>query len=207
MDLKYILSKYGDIIKEEVNVKQIDSFDWQLNIEKQYVPEWRKISSKFWKDTWKIIKFAKMWNIEELWDRRIRVFGEGKDWILEEGDYQVRYHWDIDEKSMAIDEGIVVWLDLNIDQELKNEWIIREISRFLNQMRKQANYDVSDRINMFWYTDDKDYFESLLYSYDDFLKQEVLLKDIVFSEKFNDCDVVDIIKLDNGKELKVCLKK
>ena len=206
-NLQYILQKYWDIIKEEVNVKEISSFDEDLNIQKQYVPEWRIISTKFGKDTWSIIKYAKMWNVEELEDGKIKVFGDGKEWILENTDYQVRYQWDIDEKSMAIEEGIVVGLDLNIDEELKNEWIVREISRFVNQLRKQAGYDVSDRVYMFWSSDSKDYFEKLFIQYWDFLKQEALLKDIKFGSDIQDCDVKEQIELDSGDKLEICLKK
>jgi hypothetical protein len=47
MDLKYLLSKYGDIIKEEVNVKQLEIMPEDVKVEKIYVPIGSMISKKY----------------------------------------------------------------------------------------------------------------------------------------------------------------
>jgi isoleucyl-tRNA synthetase len=50
-------------------------------------------------------------------------------------------------KSLSDNQGMV-WLDINISQELENEGIARDIIRMVQQARKEADFDVSDRINL-----------------------------------------------------------
>ncbi len=88
LNLDYILDKYGDIIKEEINVKDIQWFGEWIKITKIFKPVGSQLSAKFGKDTGNIIRFWKMWNIEELWEWKVKVFdGEWNEWVLENEDY------------------------------------------------------------------------------------------------------------------------
>ncbi len=208
MDLQYILSKYNDIIKEEVNVKDLAPFTENLNIKKLYIPIGRNISTKFWKDTWSIIKFAKQWKVESLGEGRIKVIWDWREWILDKDDYEIRYEWDIDEKTMAIDNNIVVRLDLNITDQLKKEWLAREISRYLNQLRKDAWYNINDRVYLYWNSDkDKNFWEEIFEGFEDFIKNEVLLLDISFTDSFEKMDIVKEFVSDDWKKIVFWLKK
>ncbi len=208
MDLQYILNKYNDIIKEEVNVKDLAPFTENLNVKKLYVPIGRNISIKFWKDTWSIIKFAKQWKVESLGEGRIKVIWDWREWILDKDDYEIRYEWDIDEKTMAIDNNIVVRLDLNITDQLKKEWLAREISRYLNQLRKDARYNINDRVYLYWNSDkDKNFWEEIFEGFEDFIKNEVLLLDISFTDSFEKMDIVKEFVSDDWKKIVFWLKK
>ncbi len=207
-NISYILQKYWDIIKEEVNVKQLDILPDDIKVKKIYVPIWSVISKRFGKDTWNIIKFAKMWNVEILEDWKIKVFSDDwKEWVLNKEDYQVRFEG-LDEKTMAAEENVVVKLDLNITEELKKEGIAREISRFLNQLRKEANYNVDDRVVLYFNTDDN-YLKDVVKMFEEFLKREVLLKQIVEEDLSNESvhDICKVFETDEGKKIKFCLKK
>ncbi len=210
INLWYILNKYWDIIKEEVNVKELDVLPKDIKVKIVYVPIGSIISKKFGKDTGQIIKYAKSGNVEVLDNSKIKVFSDdGKEWILEQQDYQLRYEW-LDDKNMAADEGVIVRLNLDIDENLLKEWVARQISRFLNQLRKEANYDVADRVNLYWYTDNE-FFKDIVNSFSDFLKKEVLLKSVNFVktlEEFNNliCDIRKVFKEDEG-DIYFCLKK
>lgn len=202
-DLNYILSKYGDIIKEEVNVKELKPLSSDIKITKIYVPDWKKIASKFWKDTWKIIKFAKQGNVEELEDWKIKVYwDEWESWILEKDEYNIRYQG-IDEKNMAVEEWIVVRLDTTIDEDLKKEWIIREVSRFLNQLRKEAGYNVDDRVDVYYNTN-SEFLKEVINDFNDWLKNEVLAKDMKFDDNLSEnSDWYDIVQVFNSENWKV----
>jgi isoleucyl-tRNA synthetase len=50
---------------------------------------------------------------------------------------------------VAEEDGIVVSLDIEITQDLLEEGYVREIVRNLQEMRKDAGYEVSDRISVF----------------------------------------------------------
>lgn len=193
MKLDTILTKYWDIIKEEVNVKEIGdlSSEW-LSIKKVFKPIWSQISSKFGKDTWNIIRYWKMWHIEELEDWNIKVFDDfGHEWVLIKEDYEVVYEW-LEGDDKTIDGDIIAKLSLEITPELEREGIAREISRFLNQMRKEADYVVDKKVVMFYDTQHQEYID-VINEFKDFLSSEALLLDIVSEKK--EWDIVSLFTL------------
>lgn len=199
----YILDKYGNIIQEEINVKEIKSFSKDIQIAKVFKPLGSALSSKFGKDTWNIIKYGKMWNIVELADGQIKVFDDQDNhWILSKEDYEISYEG-LDGDDVAIDGGVITKLDLEITPELEMEWVAREISRFLNQMRKDANYNVDDKIMMF-YSTESEYMLEVLKKFSSFLIDEALLLSIENSQK--DWDIVSNFTMDQS-EITFSLKK
>ncbi len=172
-----IIEKYWDTIKEEINVKELVEIDKSINIKKTYKPLWNKLSNKFGKDTGKIIQFGKSGNIKEIWEDKICIFdNEWNEWTLEKEDYEIAYEW-LEGENMAIDWHIIASMDLNIDEELQREWVAREISRFLNQMRKDADYNVGDKVKLMFFTDNA-YLAEVLAIFKDFLCKEALLSEI-----------------------------
>jgi len=200
LNLDYILDKYWDIIKEEINVKDIKWFGNNVKITKIFKPVWSQISSKFGKDTWNIIKFGKMWNIEELWDGKIKVFDpawsgqawEWNEWVLEKDDYEIAYQW-LEWDDVSIDWDVIAKLDLELTPELEMEWMAREVSRFLNQMRKDADFNVDTKVDMYFDTKDQ-YMKEVINKFNDFLISEALLKSIDQSK--NEWDIVSVFNLD-----------
>ena len=187
-EIKDLIKKYWDIIQEEVNVKQIETLPDSLKITKIYKPIWSQISSKFTKDTGKIIQFSKQWNIKELEDWKIKVFDDQKnERILNLEDYEIAYEW-LDWNNIAVDWNIIAKLDLEITPQLKKEWIAREISRFLNQMRKDADYNVDTKVTMFYQTQDNN-LNNIVQEFSDFFKWEALIKDIIKENKKPDWDI------------------
>lgn len=187
-EIQNLLKKYWDIIQEEVNIKQIDILPDSLKITKIYKPIWSQISSKFAKDTGKIIQFSKQWNIQELEDQKIKVFDDQKnERILDKDDYEIAYQW-LDGNNIAVDGNIIARLDLELTPQLKKEWIAREISRFLNQMRKDADYNVDAKVTMMYETQDTT-LNDIILEFWEFLKVEALLKDIIKQNKKPEWDI------------------
>ena len=180
---KGLLEKYWDIIKEEINVKNVKVYQSDKPITKIYKPLWGQLSAKFWKDTWQIIANWKQWNVREI-DGWIEVFDNA--WHtrkLDESDYEVVYEW-LDWTDTTVEWNTIVKLDLEITDELKREWTAREISRFLNQMRKDADFSVDARVNMHYQSDSED-MKNIVQEFAEFLKEEALIINI--SE--GSCDV------------------
>lgn len=69
-----LLEKYGEIIKEEVNVKSIEEIDDSLKIQKVFKPIGSQLSAKFGKDTGKIIQYGKQGNIKDAGDGKMIIF-------------------------------------------------------------------------------------------------------------------------------------
>jgi len=187
------LDKYGDIIKEEINVKDTKWFGDDVKITKIFKPVWSQISSKFGKDTWNIIKFGKMWNIKELWEDKVKVFDwEWNEWVLEKEDYEIAYQW-LEWDDVSIDGDVIAKLDLELTPELEMEWMAREVSRFLNQMRKDADYKVDTKVDMYYDTKDQ-YMKDVINKFNDFLISEALLKSV--EAKKEEWDIVSVFNLD-----------
>lgn len=190
----YILDKYWDIIKEEINVKDISGMSWSWEIKKIFKPIGSQISAKFGKDTGNVIKFWKMWNIREWENWDMIVFDNAwNEWILARDDYEIAYEW-LDWNDVAADWDIIARLELEITPELEKEWIAREISRFLNQMRKDADYNIDARVNMYYETNNE-YLKDVINSFSDFLSHEALLSSI--NSWKPDWDIQAVFNLDD----------
>lgn len=177
MTVDYVLDKYWEIIKEEINVKEVSAMSGTWDIKKIFKPIWSQISAKFGKDTWNVIKFGKMWNIKEWENWSMIVFDDsGNEWILSKEDYEISYEW-LDGNDVAADGDVIARLDLQLTPELEKEWMAREVSRFLNQMRKDADYNIDARVQMYYETD-SDYMKNVISSFTEFLSHEALLSSV-----------------------------
>ena len=177
-----LLKKYWDIIKEEVNVKEISSFSSDKPLVKVFKPLGSQLSAKFWKDTGQIIANGKQWNIKELGNWKVEVFSnQWWSWILEAEDYEVVYEG-LDDSNIAVDWNMIAKLDLQITPELEREWVARELSRFLNQMRKDADFAVEDKVAMSFFTQSEN-LKNIISEFWDFLKWEALLLSIEEAKK------------------------
>lgn len=177
LTVDYVLDKYWEIIKEEINVKDISPLQNAWNIKRVFKPIGSQISAKFGKDTWNVIKFGKMWNIKEWENGSMIVFDDaGNEWILAKEDYEISYEW-LDGKDVAADGDVIAKLDLQLTPELEMEWMAREVSRFLNQMRKDADFNIDARVDMYYETNN-DYMEHVISSFSEFLSKEALLNSI-----------------------------
>ena len=171
------LQKYGEIIKEEVNVKEIWSFQSKTPIKKVFKPIGSQLSAKFGKDTGQIISNGKQGNIRELEDGKVEVFSaQWGSWILDVSDYEIAYEG-LDAYDTAVEGNMIAQLDLNITPELEREGVVREFSRFLNQMRKDADFPIDAKVVMTYETSSEE-MERLIAEFDVVLRGEALLKNI-----------------------------
>lgn len=205
MNQEELLQKYWEIIKEEINVKEITWLDNSLKVKKIFKPIWSQLSAKFGKDTGKVIQFGKMGNIKQGENNQIVVFdNEGNERSLEKGDYEIAYEgleWD----NIAIDNEIIAKLDLEITPELAKEWVAREISRFLNQMRKDAKYNVDDKVHLAYQTDSK-YLMEIMAKFGEFLQDEALIKEISHNTRTPAGDILAEFTSDD-QMMMIALKK
>lgn len=183
-----ILQKYASTIAEEVNVKDVSLLWDDIQVTKIYAPLGQKLSGKFGKDTGKIIWAAKQGSVEELEDGQLKVIQWNESWILETEDYEIRYSW-LDGDTQTVEDGVIVDLDLELTDDLIAEGIAREISRFLNQMRKDADYKIDDRVRCYRQTD-SDILKSVITNYTDFLSTEALLKELTEGKEKGDLEKV-----------------
>lgn len=72
----------------------------------------------------------------------------------------------------------LVYLDLNITEDLKLEGIARDVVRFIQQARKEAGFSITDRINIGLNSDSDSSITQALRTWDTYIKEQTLAKDI-----------------------------
>ena len=144
---KTALEIYKDIIAEELNVKNIEFIE---NIDEiatvNYKVNFATVGKTMGSKIPVITKAIKTGNIK-LENGKYHITGD-EEMFLDKQDILVTYIAKSD-KPVASDERIVVALDLNITQELKNEGIAREIVRNIQDARKTLELNITDRINLY----------------------------------------------------------
>ena len=146
-NLANVVTDFESVIAEELNVKKVILVE---NVSKiadiRYYPNFDIIRSKYPKQMAKIIKAIKA-DAFELSDDCVKLSIDSElesfDLDIVIVDYQAK-----DGLYIASGNGFVVSLDLTITQELKDEGIAREIIRNIQDARKQAGYEIMDRITI-----------------------------------------------------------
>ena len=135
---------YEEIIKNELNVKSV-KFENPENLAKKICkPDARKIGPKFGKDVQKIIVAAKNGDFTENTDGSIQV----GDFRLESGEFTIEYTAMEGVTDIEGGYGTVISMDTNLTEELLLEGYARDIIRQIQDMRKEANYQVTDQISL-----------------------------------------------------------
>ncbi len=135
---------YQTIIRDELNVKELKFENPEKLAKKICKPDARKIGPKYGKDVQKVIMEAKNGNFVENENGVIDVGG----FILESGEYTMEYLPFEGTLDVEGGYGMVVGLDTTITEILKLEWYARDIVRLIQDMRKEADYAVTDRIQL-----------------------------------------------------------
>lgn len=142
-------TKYFEIIAEEVNVKKIDlATDINEYAEYKLQLNFKKIGAKFGAKI-KAMTQAVKENNWLLINDKISICDE----ILEDDDFEIKLSTkNIDESKFAIiglpSNDYLVMLNIEITEELESEGIARDIIRAIQQNRKDAMLNITDRINV-----------------------------------------------------------
>ncbi|WP_042279999.1 isoleucine--tRNA ligase [Candidatus Protochlamydia sp. R18] len=197
------LKEQQHLISEELNVKEIT---FSSN-EKDFVslkakPNFRVLGKK----VGKLMKLAQL-TIEQfgqkeltelLNHRSVEIILEGHPVLLTSEDVQVERI--VREGIIAANQGtITIALNTNLNKELLLEGLAREIVNKVNTMRREANFAVTDRIQLYMQTTTRviECFDQ----YKNYICQEVLATDVQFGPyEGTDWDL-------NGEPTKIIIKK
>lgn len=137
------LANYLDIVRDEVNVRDVvltTDVDAVASHELQVVPA--VVGPRLGKNTQAVIGAVKKGEWTQEGDI-IHVAGEQ----LHPGEYSLRLVTNSDSASAPLPAGAgVVLLDINVTPELEAEGLARDVIRAVQQARRDADLDVSDRI-------------------------------------------------------------
>ncbi len=188
-----------DVILEELNVKNLEILKDAGEVA-QYVavPNSKLLGPKYGKDVQKIIQEAKAGNFKVQEDHSIKV--AGFTLLPEEIELAFKGKEGFDVES---EEGVVVALDIEVTDELYQEGLMREVVRLVQDLRKEAGYEVSDRIQLQIKTSGK--LEEAVTQFSDTIKTETLAEDLQVSGDM-EWDLEKDFEID-GFSGKVAIKK
>lgn len=188
-----------DIILEEVNVKDIQFVDDDSGIVeksakpnypvlgKRLGPKMKAVAAKVNQlTTEEITEFERNgWIDLEIDDETIRIDSEGLE-IVRTG---------LEGWTVETEKGLSVAVDTALSEDLIQEGIAREFVNRVQNMRKEANFEVTDRITI-GFTGSDDIKEAVV-SMSDYIKKETLAEELQIKE----LDVSDFTKTwDIGEE-------
>jgi len=143
------VTEFLDILAEELNVKEVvtreldDQVAQELGIGKKLLPHARELGPRVGAQVQSIIQAAKAgdWVMD---NGVITVAGIA----LEEGEYSLEFTSEGEDTAVQfLDNGGFVLLDTTVTPELAAEGLARDAIRAIQQERKNAGLDVSDRIS------------------------------------------------------------
>ena len=149
-----------DLVAEELNVRAIDALTGQGEdlVDHTVKPNFRALGRRFGKSTPAVADAIKAadpaWLAGELNSARTAPLSiNGETVMLQPEDVIItqtpRQGW-----AVATDAGETVALEVTITPELRREGLAREVVRLVQEERKNAGLDVSDRISLWWETAD-----------------------------------------------------
>ena len=142
----------SDLIKSEVNVKEIELIDEDSGIlVKQIKPDFKKLGPHFGKDMKAIAAIIQRFGQSEIStlekDGEISVLFNEKNVTLVLDDVIISSQ-DIEGWLVANADGITVALDVTINDALRNEGIARELVNRIQNLRKDSGFEVTDRVDV-----------------------------------------------------------
>jgi isoleucyl-tRNA synthetase len=142
----------ADLVKSEVNVKEIELIDDASGIlVKEIKPNFKTLGPRFGKQMGQIAGMIKSFQQEDITllekngQKNIEVNGNEIKLTLE--DVEITSS-DIEGWLVANQSGITVALDVMISPDLKKEGISRELVNRIQNIRKETGLEVTDRINI-----------------------------------------------------------
>ena len=142
----------SDLIKSEVNVKEIELIDEGSGIlVKQIKPDFKKLGPRFGKEMKAVAQIINNFGQEEIStlekEGEISVLINKKSFTLCLDDVLISSQ-DIEGWLVANSGNLTVALDVTISPELKNEGIARELVNRIQNLRKDSGFEVMDRIEV-----------------------------------------------------------
>ena len=142
----------SDLIKSEVNVKEIELIDEGSGIlVKQIKPNFKKLGPHFGKDMKVVAQAIGGFEAEQISllekEGEITISVKEKNIKLTLDDVEISSQ-NIEGWLVANNNGITVALDVTITPDLKNEGIARELVNRIQNIRKDSGFELTDRVEV-----------------------------------------------------------
>ncbi len=183
----------SDLVKAEVNVKEIELLDDASGIlVKQIKPNFKALGPRFGKDMGLIAK-----EIQSLSQQDIAAFERhgsrefeisGKSLILTSDEVEISSQ-DIEGWLVASSGGITVALDITLNDALKREGVARELVNRIQNLRKEAGFEVTDQISVT--LQQAPLLNEAVTDFGEYIKSETLARELLLAEEMQGGTVLE----------------
>lgn len=195
---------YGDIIKEELNIKEvIFGADLSKYVNFDIKPNLPVIGKKYGKLIPTIRKEISSMNQMELAQKIkngqiVLVYVNDEEIELNEENLLVTMQG-LEGFAFAGEGTIGIVLDTTITEELREEGNLREILSKIQNMRKESGFEVADKINL--YVSGNEMLRNIIKKNEETLKKETLTVDVIYNvqREYIKCKI-------NGEELDIAVE-
>ncbi len=189
------LNEMEDIIKEELNVKEVvfrqNEEDMVQYKAKANYKVLGKILGKHMKKAADVISKLSVEHIRAILDGKdIALDVEGKEIIFNEGNIIIERK-EKDALKVLNEGSLTAALDSQLTQELIQEGIVRDIVRLIQNIRKQNNFSVTDRIKVVFISLPEEVKQAIT-AFKEYLKNEVLATDIIYASHEQEISTVPL---------------
>ncbi|WP_300566153.1 isoleucine--tRNA ligase [Flavobacterium sp.] len=183
----------SDLIKAEVNVKEIELLDDASGVlVKQIKPNFKALGPRFGKDMGLISKEIQNLSPEQInkldQEGSLSIVISGKSITLSLEDVEITSQ-DIEGWLVANSGGITVALDITISDELRKEGIARELVNRIQNLRKDSGFEVTDKIKVAIQKEEK--INQAILDNQEYIKAETLTEELILQESINNGTVIE----------------
>jgi isoleucyl-tRNA synthetase len=188
------LKRVEQLIKSEVNIKEIEIIDKDSSIiKKSAKPNFKSLGKRVGKDMKAVSSHIFNFTDDDISklerNEIVHITVEDRNYEIVLEDIEIKTT-DIPGWQIISDNNYTVALDLELTAELKNEGIAREFVNKVQNLRKEKDFQVTDKITVSISNDS--YVKGAIESHNEYICGEILAKEIIMSDDINTTDKVDI---------------
>jgi isoleucyl-tRNA synthetase len=145
------IERLSEVVASELNVKELDFVQSEAELVSYRVkPNYRSLGPRFGKNMPQVAAAVEALNAAAVADalergEEVGIQVDGKDHTLTADDVNLVME-QLEGYQVEAEAGHAVALELDLDDELRREGLAREVVRAVQEARKQAGLEVSDRI-------------------------------------------------------------
>lgn len=182
------INSISDLIKSEVNVKEIQLLDSDSNIlVKQIKPNFKVLGPRFGKHMQRVNEAIKNFTQQDIQtiecDGQIEISLDQQKHIISLSEVEISSQ-DIEGWLVANSGGITVALDVTITAELRKEGIAREMVNRIQNLRKDCQFEVTDKIEVTLQADPL--LQEAINDNINYIKEETLTEHLEFVDQLSD---------------------
>jgi isoleucyl-tRNA synthetase len=181
--------RLADVVKEELNIKQITPCaNLDDLVSYQFKPNLKTLGPKFGKGLGAISQALASADGKSLAPLRrgeaVTISAGGADYQLKSEDVLISTQQAADWMA-ADDRGVQVALSTKLTPDLIQEGLARDFVRQVQQLRKDADLEIENRIRVFYFTESKEVTAAVT-AWEEYIKAETLADTVQFSTSVPD---------------------